>query len=63
MDNFEWKITVDPKDKYNKAKKDIHQAQKSFNDLDYAQQQQLVYELIGAEKLNWLINSIQQLQK
>ncbi len=63
MDNFEWKITVDPKDKYNKAKKDILQAQKSFNDLDYAQQQQLVYELIGAEKLNWLINSIQQLQK
>lgn len=61
MNNWDVNLTIDPKDKYEKAKKDILQAQKSFNDLDNVQQQQLAYEIIGAEKLNWLINFIQQL--
>ena len=42
-------ISLDPKDKYQKAKKDIIEAMKSFRDLTDSQQQQLVKEFLGYE--------------
>lgn len=48
------------KDKYEKAKKDIIEAMKSFRDLTDSQQQQLVKEFLGYEtflKLCSLINN------
>lgn len=61
MDNsFKVKLNIDPNDKYIKAKKDLIEALNSINALPPQQQQQLAYELIGAEKMNLFISFMQQ---
>lgn len=47
MNNFEFNLSCDPKDDYEKAKKDLIQAMISFQRLNNLQQEQLVRELFG----------------
>lgn len=49
MDNYKLTLGVEPSDKYEKAKQDIIQAKKSFDELTSQQQEQLVKEVFGAE--------------
>lgn len=49
LDNIRLTVSLEPKDKYDKAKKDIIEAMKSVQDLSAFQQQQLVKELLGYE--------------
>lgn len=60
MYNCEFNVTIDPKDKYEKAKKDMIQAMNSIRDLDMQQRQQLLYELVGIEQFNMFIKLYQQ---
>lgn len=59
MNDLKIKLDIDPNDKYEKARKDLIQAMNSINVLDFEQQKQLAYELLGAEKMNLLINFAQ----
>lgn len=44
--NFEPQMTIEPTDKYEKAKKDIIEALNSIRELNMQQQQQLFCELV-----------------
>lgn len=57
---FDYKLTVDPRNKYDKAKKDLIEALNSIRALDPQQQQQLVYEVFGAQMVETFINILQQ---
>jgi hypothetical protein len=48
-----------PNDKYEKAKGDLIQAIYSFRALNPQQQQQLAYEILGAETMAAFINMMQ----
>ena len=54
------KLTIDPQDKYLKAKKALIEAMESIRDLDPQQQQQLAREVFGAQMVEAFINIMQQ---
>lgn len=56
MYNYEIKPTIDPKNNYEKARKDVLQAMDSIQKLTQQQQQQLAYELIGIEAINSFVD-------
>ena len=47
MQDFEIKLDVEPKDKYEKAKKDLYQSMKSYSELTQQQKQCLLQEAFG----------------
>lgn len=53
MNNYEISIDVTPKDKFEKAEKDLIQALKSFSELNFQEQQQLVIKLFGVAQLDF----------
>lgn len=61
MQNVDVKIDFEPKDNYQKAKKDIIQALDSITKLTPDQQRKLAYELLGIEKFTIMLNLIQQI--
>lgn len=60
MMHYEPHITIDPTDKYEKAKKDALQALNSISDLNMQQQQQLLGELVSIWQWRMLINNCQK---
>ena len=56
MDNYEFKIGAEPTDKYEKAKKDLLQALKSFGELLPIQKEYLIKEILGATNVEILCN-------
>ncbi len=58
---YDAKLTVDiePEDKYQKAKKDLIQAKKSFLELTPQKRQKLIYEFLDAEKAEQAIRLLQ----
>ncbi len=61
VDNNKFTISIEPKDKYEKARKDVIEAMKSFQDLTAFQQQQLVQVLLGYEGFTRLCSLINNL--
>ena len=57
MNDFDIKPTVDPKNKYEKARKDALQALDSISKLDMKQQQELFKELLSIWQINLLVNN------
>lgn len=51
MNNFEFNLSCDPKDDYEKAKKDIFHAMNSIQKLSPQQREQLARELFGVERI------------
>lgn len=49
MKNIEIKLDVEPKDNYEKAKKDLIQAKLSFEKLTEQQKEWLVVEVLGLD--------------
>ena len=49
MNGYTIKPSIEPEDKYEKARKDLIEARKSFEDLTNDQRKQLVKEVLGAE--------------
>ncbi|MDE5558526.1 MAG: hypothetical protein K2J32_12735 [Ruminococcus sp.] len=60
MNGYTIKPSIEPNDKYEKARHDVFQALNSISDLDMQQQQRLLLELVGIEKFNMLIKFYQQ---
>ncbi|MDE6424691.1 MAG: hypothetical protein K2K89_00915 [Ruminococcus sp.] len=60
MNGYTIKPSIEPNDKYEKARQDVFQALNSISDLDMQQQQRLLLELVGIEKFNMLIKFYQQ---
>lgn len=62
MNGYTIKPSIEPNDKYEKARQEVFQALNSISDLDMQQQQQqrLLLELVGFEKFNMLIKFYQQ---
>lgn len=61
MSYYTVNLDFDPKNKYDKARKDIFQAIKSVNELDPDQQQQLICELVGIKQFNLFVEICQQI--
>ena len=59
MNNYEASVDIDPKDKYEKAKKDLCQALISLRELNAQEQHQLANELFGAAKVDFLVKIVQ----
>lgn len=59
-DGFGYKLTIDPRNKYDKAKKDLIEALNSIRALDPQQQQQLAYEVFGVQMIDTFFNLMQQ---
>lgn len=57
---FDFKPTIDPKDKYDKAKKDLIEALNSIRALYPQQQRQLVYEVYRDQMVGAFLNLTQQ---
>lgn len=53
-------VDIDPEDKYQKAKKDLIQAKKSFLELTPQERQKLVYEFLDDEKAEQAIRLLQR---
>lgn len=51
MNNFQFNLSIDPKDDYEKAKKDFIQAMNSIQKLSPQQREQLATELFGLERM------------
>lgn len=49
MDKYKLTLGIEPNDKYKKAKQDLIQAKKSFDELNPQQQEQLIREALDAE--------------
>lgn len=52
-------VDIDPEDKYQKAKKDLIQAKKSFLELTPQERQKLIYEFLEAEKAEQVLRTLQ----
>lgn len=52
-------VDIDPEDEYQKAKKDLIQAKKSFLELTPQERQKLVCEFLDAEKAEQAIRLLQ----
>lgn len=51
MNDFQFNLSIDPKDDYEKAKKDFIQAMNSIQKLSPQQREQLATELFGLERM------------
>ena len=51
MNNFQFNLSIYPKDDYEKAKKDFIQAMNSIQKLSPQQREQLATELFGLERM------------
>lgn len=63
MNGYEIKPTIDPKDNYEKARKDVIQAMNSIQKLTSQEQQQLAYELLGVNAVNSFITLMNQIKQ
>lgn len=59
MNGINLSMDIDPVDKYEKAKKDLIQAKKSFLELTPQERQKLVYEFLDAEKARQVLMTFQ----
>lgn len=59
MNNIKLTVDIDPQDKYQKAKKDLIQAKRSFSELTQQEQQKLIYEFLDAEKAEQVLRVLQ----
>ena len=60
MDNYEFKIGVEPTNKYKKAKQDVVQALNSIKQLNENEQQVLAEELFGTVNAVMMHNILQK---
>ena len=51
MDKLKWTVSVEPKNKYEKAKQDLFQAWKSIRELSPEEQRVLAEEFFGAARV------------
>lgn len=63
MNGYEIKPTIEPQNKYEKARQDILQALNSIQKLTPQEQQQLAYELLGVNAVNSFIALINQINR
>lgn len=59
MNDVKLTVDIDPEDKYQKAKKDLIQAKKSFLELTPQERQKLIYEFLEAEKAEQVLRTLQ----
>ncbi|MBR4032465.1 MAG: hypothetical protein IKJ07_07005 [Clostridia bacterium] len=60
MNDYELSISVEPKDKYEKAEKDLMQALISFRKLNPQEQRQLACKFFGVAQVDFVIKMMQQ---
>lgn len=60
MNDCEISVNIEPKDKYEKAEKDLIQALKSLKQLNPHEQRQLACKIFGVEKVDFVIRMVQQ---
>lgn len=58
MNDVKLTVDIDPEDKYQKAKKDLIQAKKSFLELTPQERQKLIYEFLNAEKAEQVLRTL-----
>ena len=63
MNNIEVNLSLDPVGEYEKAKKDLIQAGVSFSKLTDQEQEQLIREVFGNDKVNYVIGLMQIIGK
>lgn len=62
MDNYKINLSVDPTNKYEKAKSDVLKAMNSVDELDLPQKEKLLYEVVEDKaKLELFINFIKNM--
>lgn len=61
--DLELNATIDPKNKYEKAKKALIESKILFEQLTPQEQQQLACEFIGAEGVNFINNLMNQIKQ
>ena len=60
MNNYELSLSLEPTNKYEKAKKDLIQALKSFKELNFQEQHQLASELFGVAQVDFVLKIVSQ---
>ena len=60
MDGYDVNLSIEPKDRYEKAKKDVIQAMKSMQELTSQQRDQLAKELFGLEAVAYIQRMMQR---
>lgn len=60
MNNYELSVSLEPTNKYEKAKKDLKQALISFKELNLQEQQQLASEIFGVAQVDFVLKIIRQ---
>lgn len=60
MDGYTIKLSIEPNDKYEKARKDVFQAINSLQELTSQQQEQLAKEIFGCESVAFIQKIMQQ---
>lgn len=55
MNNYDISVDITPKDKYEKAEKELIQALKSFSELNFEEQKQLAIKLFGIAQVDFAI--------
>ena len=55
LNNYDISVNITPKDKYEKAEKDLIQALKSFGELNFEEQKQLAIKLFGIAQVYFAI--------
>ena len=60
MDNYKITVEVEPSDKYEKARKDLCQALKSFVELTPQEKEFLMKEFFGAANFEMVCNMLKQ---
>lgn len=60
MNDLYVKLEIEPKEKYEKARKDVFQAIKSLQELTPQQQEQLANEIFGCESVAHMQRIMQQ---
>jgi hypothetical protein len=60
LNNYDISIDITPKNKYEKAEKELLQALKSFSELNFEEQKQLAIKLFGIAQVDFAIKIFQQ---
>jgi len=60
MNNYELSLSLEPTNKYEKAKKDLIQALKTFKELNFQEQHQLASELFGVAQVDFVLKIVSQ---
>ncbi len=63
MHDIEFKMSLEPVNEYEKAKKDLMQACIAISKLTEQEQEQLIREVFGDEKVNYVIGFLQLIAK